>query len=82
MLAFGAGALIASVSFELAQKGVEVAGPGPVAVGLALGAATYFLANRRVKRLEATPGGAAGLPLALGALLDGIPGTGGARYRS
>ena len=46
---------------------------GPVALGLAFGAATYFLANRRVKRLEATPGAAAGLPLALGALLDGIP---------
>ncbi len=73
VLAFGAGALIASVAFELAEKGVRVAGPAPVALGLAIGAATFFLANRRVKRLATTPGGAAGLPLALGALLDGIP---------
>jgi len=74
VLAFGAGALIASVSFELAEKGVELAGPLPVAIGLALGAATFFTAGKAVERLDRHAAGAtSGLPLALGALLDGIP---------
>ena len=74
VLAFGAGALIASVSFELAQKGVELAGPVPVALGLAVGAATFFGANKAVQRLDRRAAGAtSGLTLALGALLDGIP---------
>ena len=67
MLGFGAGALISAVSFELAEEGVEIAGALPVAVGLAVGALTYFLVSGRV---AAMGGGAA---LALGALLDGIP---------
>ena len=67
VLGFGAGALISAVSFELAEEGVEIAGALPVAVGLAVGALTYFLASGRV---AAMGGGAA---LALGALLDGIP---------
>lgn len=73
VLAFGAGALISSVAFELAEKGVEIAGAVPVAIGLALGAAAFFLANRAVEGLARRHGGGAGLPLALGALLDGIP---------
>ena len=67
VLGFGAGALISAVSFELAEEGVEIAGALPVAVGLAVGALTYFLVSGRV---AAMGGGAA---LALGALLDGIP---------
>ena len=67
VLGFGAGALISAVSFELAEEGVEIAGGLPVAIGLAVGALTYFVASGRV---AAMGGGAA---LALGALLDGIP---------
>jgi ZIP family zinc transporter len=67
VLGFGAGALISAVSFELAEEGVKIAGGLPVAVGLAVGALTYFVAAGRV---AAMGGGAA---LALGALLDGIP---------
>ena len=73
VLAFGAGALISSVAFELAGKGVQLAGTIPVAAGLAVGAAAFFFANRAVGRIGGSGGGAAGLPLALGALLDGIP---------
>jgi ZIP family zinc transporter len=75
VLAFGAGALIASVAFELAEEGVRVGGAVPVGVGLAAGALTFFLADRWVMRWGAANGGtgSAGLPLALGALLDGIP---------
>ena len=74
VLGFGAGALIASVSFELARKGVLLAGELPVAIGLAVGAVTFFVASRGVERLSRhSARGNSGLPLALGALLDGIP---------
>ncbi len=67
ILGFGAGALISAVSFELAEEGVKLAGAMPVAIGLGVGAITYFLAAGRVASMG---GGAA---LALGAFLDGIP---------
>ena len=67
VLGFGAGALISAVSFELAEDGVKIAGGLPVAIGLGIGALTYFVASGRV---AAMGGGAA---LALGAFLDGIP---------
>ncbi len=70
VLAFGAGALISAVSFDLAEDGVKVGGGGPVAIGLATGALTYYLANRL---LERKAGGDAGPALALGAFLDGLP---------
>jgi ZIP family zinc transporter len=69
VLAFGAGALISAVSFDLFEEGLELAGGVPVAVGLALGALTYFTLDRLVE--AKVPG--AGAALALGALLDGIP---------
>ena len=67
ILGFGAGALISAVSFELAEEGVKLAGALPVAIGLGVGAITYFVAAGRVASMG---GGAA---LALGAFLDGIP---------
>jgi zinc transporter, ZIP family len=67
VLGFGAGALISAVSFELFAEGVRLAGALPVAIGLGVGAMTYFVASGRV---AAMGGGAA---LALGAFLDGIP---------
>ena len=69
VLAFGAGALISAVSFELAEEGVEQAGGLPVALGLAAGALTYFAADRPIERRP----DAGGTALALGAFLDGIP---------
>ena len=71
VLAFGAGALISAVSFELAEEGGDVGGGLSVAIGLAVGALTYWGLNRVV---EARSGGSnAGTALALGAFLDGIP---------
>jgi zinc transporter, ZIP family len=67
VLGFGAGALISAVSFELAEDGAKIAGGLPVAIGLGVGALTYFVVSGRV---AAMGGGAA---LALGAFLDGIP---------
>jgi zinc transporter, ZIP family len=69
VLGFGAGALIASVSFELAEEGLRIGGAWPVAIGLAVGGATFYLANRWVE--SRSWGG--GATLALGAFLDGIP---------
>lgn len=73
VLGFGAGALIASISFELAEDGFRVGGALPVALGLACGAVTFFLADQVVDRLGGDDTQAAGMPLLLGALLDGIP---------
>ncbi len=74
VLAFGAGALISSVAFELAEEGLQIGSPVSVAIGLALGAVTFFLADKGVERLGGRGGGgSSGLPLALGSLLDGIP---------
>jgi len=83
VLAFGAGALISAVSFDLAQDGVRLGGSRYVALGLVVGALTYFVADLGVERVvvrrrtrssaaQDTTGNA-GPALALGALLDGVP---------
>jgi zinc transporter, ZIP family len=78
VLAFGAGALISAVSFDLAAEGARVGDAGFTAAGLAVGALTYFLLNgllarRGRSRKGRAAGGNAGTALALGAFLDGIP---------
>jgi zinc transporter, ZIP family len=80
VLAFGAGALISAVSFELALEGSDTGGFASLAAGLALGGLAYYLLDGVVDRIGA-PGrarerhssGDAGPALALGAFLDGIP---------
>jgi ZIP family zinc transporter len=69
VLAFGAGALISAVAFDLFEEGRALGGPTAVAIGLAAGGLAYFLADRTVE----TKVTGAGSALALGALLDGIP---------
>src|SRR4051794_35003850 len=77
VLAFGAGALISAVSFELAEEGVRIGGLGWTGFGLAAGATAYFGADQVLERpsaKERSSGGAdTGTALALGAFLDGIP---------
>jgi zinc transporter, ZIP family len=82
VLAFGAGALISAVSFDLAAEGGRIGGFDSLSVGLATGALTYWGANRLVERATGKRRGGpsthgedadAGPALALGALLDGIP---------
>jgi zinc transporter, ZIP family len=70
VLAFGAGALISAVSFDLVEGGSRIGEPGTVGIGLALGALTYFVLDRAIDRPGSSSGGSA---LALGAFLDGIP---------
>ncbi len=81
VLAFGAGALISAVSFELAAEGLMVGSLGATAVGLGIGALAYFyldgvIASRFTAgrgRRGRTSGSSPGTALALGAFLDGIP---------
>jgi zinc transporter, ZIP family len=69
VLAFGAGALISAVSFELAEAGLEVGGGVAVGIGLAVGALAYFGLDSLIERSGSNPASA----LALGAFLDGVP---------
>lgn len=81
VLAFGAGALISAVSFELALEGSKTGGFAALAVGLALGGVTYYVMDGVVEhagkagraRERRKSGTGAGPALALGAFLDGIP---------
>jgi zinc transporter, ZIP family len=70
VLAFGAGALISAVSYDLVEEGVKIGDPGTVGIGLAAGALTYFSLDRLIERRMSQAGG---VSLALGAFLDGIP---------
>jgi zinc transporter, ZIP family len=79
VLSFGAGALISAVSFELAEEGIELAGGKPVGIGLGAGALTYFALDRLLEPVHPSVdhghdmSTTAGIGLALGAFLDGIP---------
>ncbi|PKQ34785.1 MAG: hypothetical protein CVT61_09365 [Actinobacteria bacterium HGW-Actinobacteria-11] len=74
VLGFGAGALMASIAFELWEEGLDLAGPIPLVIGVAAGAISYYIADRildaRAAKSKAEAGGG---QLAVGALLDGIP---------
>lgn len=70
--ALGVGLLMAVVAYSLVEESIEASSaPWRVAGGLALGALTYYFANGLMERKLGH--GNAGLPLALGAVLDGIP---------
>ena len=74
VLAFGAGALISAVSFELWEEGSQLGGLGWTGLGLAVGALTYFACAAALqRRAGAANESETGSALALGAFLDGIP---------
>jgi ZIP family zinc transporter len=74
VMGFGAGALIASVSFELTEDAFALGGGVPLALGLALGGLVFFLGDTAIDRLgPSNERGDSGLALLLGAVLDGIP---------
>lgn len=74
VLGFGAGALMASIAFELWEEGLDLAGPIPLVIGVAAGAISYYIADRILDaRAAKTKAEAGGGQLAVGALLDGIP---------
>lgn len=73
IMAFGVGALISSVSFELIAPAMESADSWQVPVGLALGALTFFLGDRAISKLQSGDNEEGGLGIVLGTVLDGIP---------
>jgi ZIP family zinc transporter len=77
LLAFGAGALISAISFELATEALDEGGPASLAAGLALGGLSFYVGDRWLERRTRTKRGdrssTGGAALALGALLDGLP---------
>jgi zinc transporter, ZIP family len=81
VLAFGAGALISAIGFELAGEGIEVGSVESTALGLGAGAVVYFVLDGSIAsrfaagrgRSGRATGSDAGTALALGAFLDGIP---------
>ncbi len=70
-LAFAAGALIVSASFELFEPAYEAGGPWRAGSAFAAGAAVFVVADYYLDRR--TAGSAAGLALLAGVTLDGIP---------
>ncbi len=81
IMAFGAGVLLSAVAYELVAEALEASGNARVTLGLAIGAATFFLGDRWVnsrggaQRKDIGGGGAEGssTSIVLGTLLDGIP---------
>jgi ZIP family zinc transporter len=72
--AFGAGALISAVAFELVLEASGKKSPAILATALAVGAIVYFLGSRYLdRRNQAGSAGSRGLALLMGATLDGIP---------
>lgn len=81
VMAFGAGALISAVAYELVLDALESEKPLAVVIGLALGSLTFYFGNALIERRSgrgrkmSTGQQAKGSPLAivLGAALDGVP---------
>jgi zinc transporter, ZIP family len=81
VMAFGSGVLLSSVAFELVEAAVDLAGQVPMAIGLGLGATTFYLGDRAIDQMGAAGMGSvagptspeSGLAIVLGAALDGIP---------
>jgi zinc transporter, ZIP family len=81
LMAFGSGALVSALAFDLTEEAFSHGGTTPVAVGLAAGALAYFAGNTALQRRGAGLRGkrtrpasdGAGPAIVLGALLDGIP---------
>jgi zinc transporter, ZIP family len=81
ILGFGAGTLISAVAFELTEEAFRLGGADTVALGLALGALTYFSGSVAIAHRGGAgrmrPSGRedadASTALLLGAVLDGVP---------
>ena len=72
--AFGAGALISAIAYELVLDATKDGRPVVLVTALALGAITYFLGSEYLDRRNKTgSANSRGLALLMGAMLDGIP---------
>ncbi len=81
IMAFGVGALISSIAFELVVPSLESASTAQVALGLLVGAFTFFVGDLLIGRIggdrRKNPDGQeeerSGLGIVLGTVLDGVP---------
>jgi zinc transporter, ZIP family len=81
VMAFGAGAMISAVAFELVEEALRAGAPALATLGLAAGALTFYVGDVLIsrggggERKRSTGRQSAGSPLAivLGAALDGVP---------
>lgn len=81
IMAFGAGTLISAIAYDLVGEASNSGASLLLALGLALGAITFFLGDRwidqvggaRRKRSSGVPAQSGSLGIFLGTLLDGIP---------
>ena len=72
IMGFGAGALVSALAFDLTAEAFEEGGAALTAIGLAAGGLTFFIGDVLIESGVGKAGGA-GLAIALGALLDGLP---------
>jgi ZIP family zinc transporter len=82
-MAFGAGAIISAVAYQLVLPATleNLGREGPVAFGIAAGALTFYFADRWVDGMggedrldfEGAQAGGSGTGILLGSLLDGVP---------
>lgn len=80
IMAFGAGAIISALSYQLILGAIDLEQGSyyVVGLGIAAGALTYYFANRFVDRMgnggsEEQESGGGGLDILLGSMLDGVP---------
>jgi ZIP family zinc transporter len=76
VLAFGAGALVSALAFDLSDEAFRMGGTLVFGAGLAIGALAYYLGDRLIDRLSPAKGGrrtTGGPAIVLGTLLDGLP---------
>jgi len=81
VLAFGAGALISAVAYELVLDAIESEKTQALGVGIAIGALTFYLGDLWIDRrggqerkgMDQQKGEGNALAIFLGTLLDGIP---------
>lgn len=81
IMAFGAGVLISALTFELTDEAFRRGGTDAVAIGLAVGALSFFAGDWAVdrrggdhrKRSGGEQAGGSGAAIMVGAMLDGIP---------
>ena len=50
IMAFGSGALISALAFDLTEEAFAQGGTGPTALGLALGGVTFFVGDLLIER--------------------------------
>jgi zinc transporter, ZIP family len=77
VMAFGVGALISALAFDLTEEAFRIGGTLPVAAGLGGGALTFYAGNRLIDQqrrgANVPKANGNGPAIVLGALLDGIP---------